>query len=151
MQAKEIMSKNPVCCTPNSPLQEVANKMIEQDCGCIPIIESDVHPKLVGIISDRDIVLRAVAKGLNTQFLTAEKCMTTKHLITATPEMDLNTCCYLMETNQIRRLPVVDKAGHCRGIIAQADIAQACEPAKTAEVVRDISRHSQHAPPMAVH
>ena len=149
MQAKEIMSKNPVCCTPNSPLQEVASKMIEQDCGCIPIIESDVHPKLVGIITDRDIVLRAVAKGLNTEFLTAETCMT-KHLITATPEMDMNTCCYLMETNQLRRLPVVDNAGHCRGIIAQADIAQACEPAKTAEVVRDISRHTQNTP-LAAH
>lgn len=142
MQAKDIMSKNPVCCTPSSPLQEVAQKMIEQDCGCIPVIESDMHPKLVGVISDRDIVCRAVAKGLNPQFLTAASCMTT-HLITATPEMDLNTCCYLMETNQIRRLPVIDSAGQCRGMIAQADIAQACEPDKTAEVVRDISRHTQ--------
>lgn len=142
MQAKDIMSKNPVCCTPTTPLQEVAAKMIEHDCGSIPVIESDMHPKLVGIISDRDIVCRAIAKGLNTQFLTAANCMTT-HLITATPETDLKTCCYLMETNQIRRLPVLDSAGHCRGIIAQADIAQACEPNTTAEVVRDISRHTQ--------
>lgn len=144
MQAKDIMSRNPVCCTPNTALHEIAAKMIEQDCGGIPIIESEVHPKLVGIVTDRDIVCRAVAKGRNTEFLTAAECMTT-HLITATPDMDLSTCCYLMETNQVRRLPVVDAAGLCRGIIAQADIAEACEPAKTAEVVRDISRHPDTA------
>ena len=140
MQVKEIMTKSPACCTPDTPVQQVAQEMIKHDCGCIPIIESDARPKVVGMITDRDIVCRAVAKGENPQFLTAAACMSTD-VITATPEMDMDTCCQLMEEHQVRRIPVVDTLGFCRGIVAQADIAQVCQPDKTAEVVRDISRH----------
>ena len=147
MQVKEIMTKSPACCTPDTPVQQVAQEMIKHDCGCLPIIESDAHPKVVGIITDRDIVSRAVAKGENPQFLTAGACMS-KQVITASPEMDMDTCCQLMEQHQVRRIPVVDALGFCRGIVAQADIAQACEAEKTAEVVRDISRHS-HPPHLA--
>src|SRR5262245_20121283 len=117
MQVKDIMTKSPVCCTPDTPVQQIAQEMIKHDCGCLPIVESDMRPKLMGIITDRDIVCRAVAKGANPQFLTAAECMST-HVVTATPEMDLDTCCQLMEQHQIRRIPVVDSLGICRGIIA---------------------------------
>jgi CBS domain-containing protein len=141
MQVKEIMTKSPACCTPDTPVQQVAQEMMKHDCGCIPIVESDARPKVVGIITDRDIVCRAVAKGENPQFLTAASCMSTQ-VVAATPEMDMDTCCQLMEQHQVRRIPVVDALGFCQGIVAQADIAQACEADKTAEVVRDISRHT---------
>lgn len=147
MQVKEIMTKSPACCTPDTPVQQVAQEMIRHDCGCIPIIESDARPKVVGIITDRDIVLRSVAKGENPQFLTAAACMST-HVVTVTPETDVDRCCELMEQHQIRRIPVVDTLGFCRGIVAQADIAEKCEAEKTAEVVRDISHHT-HGPQLA--
>ena len=141
MQVKEIMTKSPACCTANTPVQEVAQEMIKHDCGCIPIVESDARPKLVGIITDRDIVCRAVAKGENPQFLMAGSCMSNQ-VVTVTPDTDMDTCCHLMEHHQVRRIQVVDTLGFCQGIVAQADVAQACEEAKAGEVVRDISRHT---------
>ena len=147
MLVKEIMTKSPTCCTPNTPVQQIAQEMIKHDCGCIPIIESDARPKVVGMITDRDIVLRAVAKGENPQFLMAGACMS-PHVVSVTPETDVDQCCQLMEQHQIRRIPVVDALGFCRGIVAQADIAERCAAEKTAEVVRDISHH-MHGSPMA--
>ena len=147
MQVKDLMSKSPACCNPGTPLQEVAKTMIQNDCGCLPVVESDMRPILVGVITDRDIVCRAVAANKNTEFLRAQDCMS-KEVITANPEMDMDTCCHLMEHNQVRRLPVVDGAGLCRGIVSQADIAQACDPEITAEVVRDISRHTEGSRPV---
>ena len=141
MQVKEIMTKSPACCTPDTPVQMVAQEMIKHDCGCIPIIESDARPRVVGMITDRDIVCRAVAKGENPQFLTAAACMS-PHVVTVTPETDVDLCCRLMERHQVRRMPVVDMLGFCRGIVSQADIAERCEPGMTAEVVRDISHHT---------
>jgi len=149
MQVKDIMVKHPACCTPNTPLQEIAQEMIKHDCGCIPIVESDLHPKLVGVVTDRDIVCRTVAKGKNPQFLSASDCMTSQ-VTTATPDTDLDTCCHLMEEHQVRRIPVVDALGNCYGIISQADIVQACEPETTAEVLKDISRHTDASSRAAV-
>lgn len=143
MQVKEIMTKSPTCCTPNTPVQRVAQEMVKHDCGCIPIIESEARPKVVGMITDRDIVCRAVAKGENPQFLTAAACMT-PHVIAVAPDTDVDACCRLMEEHQLRRIPVVDALGFCRGIVSQGDIAEKCEPEKAAEVVRDISHHTHH-------
>ena len=145
MQVKEIMTKSPACCTPDTPVQRVAQEMVKHDCGCIPIIESDARPKVVGIVTDRDIVLRSVAKGENPQFLTVSACMS-NHVITVTPETEVDNCCQLMEQYQVRRIPVVDALGFCRGIVSQADIAEKCEAEKTAEVVRDISHHTHDTP-----
>src|SRR6185295_9724946 len=123
MQVKEIMTKSPACCTPDTPVQQVAQEMVKHDCGCIPIIESDARPRVIGIVTDRDIVLRSVAKGENPQFLTVAACMS-NHVITVTPETEVDNCCQLMEEHQIRRIPVVDPLGFCRGIVSQADIAE---------------------------
>ena len=141
MQVKDIMTKFPVCCTPNTPVQQVAQEMIKHDCGCLPVVESDARPKLLGVITDRDIVCRGVAKGENPQFLTAEACMSTA-VVPATREMDVDTCCQLMEHHQVRRMPVVGALGFCCGIVSQADIAERCEAAQSAELVRDISHHT---------
>jgi CBS domain-containing protein len=146
MQVKEIMTKAPTYCTPDTPVQQVAQEMMKHDCGCLPVVESDARPKVVGMITDRDIVCRAVAKGENPQFLTAAACMSTQ-VISVTPETDMDTCCSLMEHHQVRRIPVVDALGFCQGIVAQADIAEKCEAQKTAEVVRDISHHPESARP----
>ena len=140
MQVKEIMTKNPVCCTPDTPVAQVAQEMVKHDCGCVPVIETDARPKIVGIITDRDIVCRVVAKGENPQFLTVASCMSPR-VVAGTAEMDMDSCCALMEQHQLRRIPIVDTLGFIRGIVSQADIARVCQADKTAEVVRDISEH----------
>ena len=144
MEVKDIMTPDPACCTPDTTLQRVAELMVENDCGEIPVIENAANMKPVGVITDRDIVCRAVAKGLNPLTLTASDCMTTP-CVTVTPDTPLDECCRILEENQIRRVPVVDASGKCCGIVALADIAKHARKRETAEVVREVSASSASA------
>ena len=139
MNVGNIMTKDPACCTPETSLQEVAQMMVDHDCGCIPIVDSEDSKMPVGMITDRDITCRVVAKGQNPLDLTAQDAMTST-VVSVTPETSLEDCCNLMEESQIRRVAVVDKDGACCGIIAQADIATNASDRKTAEVVQEVSK-----------
>ncbi len=137
MKVREIMTGNPATCTPETPLQDVARTMEERDCGSLPIVTAG-GTGIVGIVTDRDIAIRAVAKGCNPLELTAESCMTSPG-VTITDEADVDECLKLMETNKIRRVPVVDAQGRLVGIVAQADIARHESRRETGELVRDLS------------
>ena len=139
MNVGEIMTKDPACCTAETPLQQVAQMMVDHDCGCIPIVDSEDSKIPVGVITDRDITCRVVAKGQNPLDLTAADAMTST-VVSVTPETSLEDCCNLMEESQIRRVAVVDENGACCGIIAQADIANNASDRKTAEVVQEVSK-----------
>jgi CBS domain-containing protein len=144
MKIQEIMTPNPACCTPGTPLLEVAQMFIDHDCGAIPVIESEGNRRPVGIVTDRDIACRAIAAGKNALELVARDCMSTPCVIVL-PEMSLAECCEIMERNKVRRLLVIDKEGNCCGIIAQADIALRGREHKAAKVVREISRPTRSA------
>lgn len=88
------------------------------DVGCIPIVEDE---RLVGIITDRDIVVRGVAKGLDLTMHQAKEIMST-NLCIATPDMDAATASELMMSNKIRRLPVLD-FDKLVGIVTLGDLA----------------------------
>ncbi len=139
MQVKDIMTREPACCMPDTNLQEVARLMVECDCGEIPVVENRQSMKPVGVVTDRDICCRTVAEGKNPLEMTAGDCMSSP-CVTVTPEMGVEDCCRVMEENQIRRVPVVDERGACCGIVAQADIAQRASERETAEVVKEVSR-----------
>ena len=139
MNVEEIMTKDPACCTPETSLQDVAQMMVEHDCGCIPVVDSDGSNVPIGMITDRDICCRVVAKGQNPLDLTAQDAMTST-VVSVTPDTSIEECCNVMESNQIRRVAVVDKNGACCGIIAQADIAKNAAPRETAEVVQEVSK-----------
>ena len=138
MRVKDIMTPEPVCCTPDTMLQRVAQMMVENDCGEIPVVADMAQMITVGVITDRDITCRTVAKGLNPLSMTVAECMTTP-CIAVTPDTSLDECCRLLEENQIRRIPVVDAGGACCGIIALADIAKHAAADNTAEVVKEVS------------
>src|ERR687896_2559035 len=138
MEVKDIMTPDPACCTPDTALQRVAEMMVENDCGEIPVIENIASMKPVGVVTDRDIVCRTVAKGLNPLSLAASDCMTTP-CVTVTPDTSVEECCRILEENQIRRVPVVDSGGACCGIVALADIAKNAKTRDTAEVVKEVS------------
>ncbi|MBE3064548.1 MAG: CBS domain-containing protein [Spirochaetes bacterium] len=110
MQVREIMSDHVICCTPDTNLKDVAKFMAEHDCGDIPVIQDGDGRKPIGVITDRDITCRAVAKDRNPLELTAQDCMS-KLVVTVTPDTILEDCCHTMERNQIRRVPVVDERG----------------------------------------
>ncbi|MEO8574657.1 MAG: CBS domain-containing protein [Pyrinomonadaceae bacterium] len=139
MNVAEIMTKDPACCTPDTNLQKVAQMMVESDCGCIPVVDGNDSKMPVGMITDRDITVRVVAKGQNPLELTAKDAMTTA-VASITPDTSLEECAKLMEESQIRRVAVVDKNGALCGIVAQADIANNAGGGTTAEVVQEVSK-----------
>lgn len=137
--AKEIMTPAPQCCSAGTTLNEVANLMLEADCGEIPV--TDASNRLIGVITDRDIVIRAVAKGKNPAAVTAGECMT-EPVVVVNEDTSLADVMAVMEENQIRRVPVVDSTGCCCGIIAQADVALSADQTETGEMVREVSKDS---------
>jgi len=139
MQIRELMTPNPACCPPDTPLQEIARKMEENDCGLIPVVESYTNKKPIGTVTDRDIAIRAVARGGNASNLKAADIMTTG-IATVRPEMSIEECFDVMEDKEIRRVLVTDEGGKLCGIVAQADIVQAdANPMRTNKVIREIS------------
>ena len=144
MQAKDMMTADPACCTADTALPEVARMMVDQDCGEIPIVENTSSKVPIGVITDRDIVCRTVAKGLNPLDLTVADCMTTP-CVTVTPEMSVGQCAWLMEDKKIRRVPVVDDRGSCVGIIALADIALHTGKNVAGHIVKEVSEPTSSA------
>jgi CBS domain-containing protein len=144
MQVKEVMTTDPACCTSEAGLQEVAKMMVDHDCGEIPVVENKNNKLPIGVITDRDIVCRTVARGLNPLDLTVADCMS-KPCVTVTPEMSVEECSKILEENKIRRVPVVDADGTCCGIVALADIALHARRSVAAEVVKEVSEPSAAA------
>lgn len=138
MQVKEVMTADPACCISETALQEVAQMMVDHDCGEIPVVESRKTKLPIGVITDRDIVCRTVARGFNPLDLTVGDCMS-QPCVTVTPDMSVEECSRIMEENKIRRVPVVDAGGSCCGIIALADIALYARKSVVAEVVKEVS------------
>jgi len=143
-RVKDVMTPNPACCVPGTPLQEVAVMLIENDCGAIPVVESKDTGRPVGIVTDRDIALRAVAAGKNALDLRAVDCMTTP-CKTVSRDMSLEECVGIMEGNKLRRMVVVDDSGGVCGIVAQADLALKAEDGRVVEVVRTVSQPTKTA------
>jgi len=138
MNARELMTPNPACCTPETPLQQVARMMVDCDCGEIPVVEREDFKKLVGVVTDRDIACRAVAAGRDPLTLTAADVMSSP-AVTASEREDLEELVRLMETHRIRRIPIVDQNGQVCGIISQADVARRAARKDTGELVRELS------------
>jgi CBS domain-containing protein len=135
--AREVMTENPACCTPETPLDEVAKLMRQHDCGEIPVIDPAEQP--IGVVTDRDIVCRVIAEGKNPMAYPAEICMS-QPVATVPMDAPLGDVVAMMEKYQVRRVPVVDERGRCVGMISQADVAWMGGKRDVAELVREISR-----------
>lgn len=147
MKAREIMSKNPTCVTPETTLVDAARLMKDENIGVVPVVESSTSRRLVGMLTDRDIAIRAVADGRDGATTSVGHIMTAD-VRTSAPDDSVNDVMKLMGTEQIRRIPIVDENGDVVGIIAQADIVLEANDDKKAErTVEKISepsgRHSQ--------
>lgn len=136
-RARDVMTPDPACCTPSTALDDVAKLMVQNDCGEIPVVDSD--NQVVGVVTDRDIVCRVVAEGRNPIGYTAENCMS-QPVITVAEDAAIDEVVVAMERHQIRRIPVVNERGECTGIIAQADLAWEGPEHDVAVLVREVSR-----------
>ena len=138
MRVKDIMTRHVTSCLPDADVEEAAALMVKSDCGAIPVIDPQTQ-KVVGVITDRDIVARAVAEGRNPVGMKVDALMTMP--ITAVrPDASLEDCLAQMEQSQVRRMLVVDDGGLLCGIVAQADVARSAPEHETAELVKDVSK-----------
>lgn len=138
MKVKDAMTRNPVCAVPTTELNKVAKMMIDFDCGEIPVVQNFESMIPIGVITDRDIVVRTVGKGIDPMTVTAMEVMTTP-VVTVSPETELNRAEAVMEDKQVRRIVVVDHVGRCCGILATADIARFGTREELGEVMKEVS------------
>jgi CBS domain-containing protein len=141
MKAKELMTTNPACCTPETTAQQAAQLMEENDCGCIPVVEDGESRFLVGVITDRDLALRGVGRGRAPE--TPVKELMTTDVSAVKPEDSIERVEELMADLQVRRVPVIDADGCCVGIIAQADLALEADDTTDAELGQVVERISE--------
>jgi CBS domain-containing protein len=138
LRCREIMTATVRTVTPQTALVEVAALMREGDVGSMPVIDAG---KLVGIVTDRDIVVRAVAEGKGPETSVANAM--TSEIFSVTPDDFVFEAIRLMGDKQVRRIPVVNEHGSLAGIIAMADIALEMEDEREiAETLEEISSGS---------
>lgn len=131
MKVTEIMTGNVDTCSKQASLQEVAAKMRDLDVGSIPIVDND---KLVGIITDRDIVTRGIAEQKSLDSPASD--ILSANPVTGTPDMDVEEAANLMSQHQIRRLPIVE-GDKVVGIVSLGDIAVKDQTYDNAEIALD--------------
>lgn len=146
MKAQEIMSTNPTCVTPDTPLVEAARVMKSENIGIVPVVESSNSRRLVGVLTDRDIAIRAVAEGRDGTSTSVGHVMSSD-IRTGAPDDSVEDVMDLMGKEQVRRIPIVDERGTLVGIVAQADIVlKAGNDRKAEKTVEKISQPStRHA------
>lgn len=138
MQAKDVMTKKAHFLPPTATISEAAEQMRQQDYGFIPVGEND---RLIGAVTDRDICLRAVAKGKDPKKTTLKEILT-ENIRFCFETDDLKKVAQLMEKEKIRRLVVLNKDKRMTGIITLGDIAQKAKDAKLlSEVEVVITEH----------
>jgi CBS domain-containing protein len=134
MKVRELMTKQPTTVEPDAKLGEVATLMKQEDCGSIPVVEGG---RLVGIVTDRDIVVRGVASGKDPKNQRVSEVMSADP-VSIGPDEDVTAAEKVMGDRQIRRLPVVE-GGKLVGIIVTAQIARAGNDESVGETLKEIS------------
>lgn len=142
MQVRKMMTSNPACVTPEDSARDAARLMREHDCGLIPVVESHESKRLVGVVTDRDLALRAIGEGKGADTKVSE--LMSRDPSCASPDTDMSEVERIMSERQVRRVPVVDSGGRLAGIVAQADLALGEDRGVSdREVGRTVERISQ--------
>lgn len=137
MKVKEAMHAGVKWATPDTPVIELAHMMRAHDVGAIPIGEND---RLIGIVTDRDIICRAVAGQRDLTRMQARDVMT-KGVIWCRDDQDLQDAAHMMEERRVRRLPVIDSDKRMIGMLALGDLSKRMTRAKTGDVLNAVSAH----------
>jgi CBS domain-containing protein len=135
-KVRDLMTKDPMCVSPSQSLAEAARILRDEDVGSLPVCEDD---RVIGIVTDRDIVIRAVADGSDPR-TTSVADVASREVQTVDPDENLDDALKVMASNQVRRLPVVEN-GRLVGVLAQADIAEADSGKMTGQLVHEISQN----------
>jgi CBS domain-containing protein len=133
----EVMTDRPRAITPETSIREAAHLMEEEDVGSLPVVDEEA--RLVGIVTDRDIAIRAVGRGLEPEETSVMDIASTE-VYALTPDDDLDDALQMMARVQVRRLPIVVRENELVGMLAQADVARTSKEKTTGEVVEAISK-----------
>lgn len=140
MKVRDVMSEKVEWVKPDAPILDVAKIMQKDDVGSVPVCE---NKKLLGIVTDRDLVVRGIGAGGNPMSLNAGQVMSTD-IVTVTPDTDVHEASALMSDHQVRRLPVIERGEIC-GMLALGDLAvERIHVNEAGEALSDISHGIQH-------
>jgi CBS domain-containing protein len=137
MKVHEIMHEGVTWVDPNTSISALARMMRDEDIGSIPIGEND---RLVGMVTDRDIVCKGLANGKDVTSLTARDVMSGP-IVYCSANEDVEDAARIMEEHAIRRLPVLNEKKRMVGMLSVGDIADAASRNITAEVTRAVADH----------
>lgn len=137
MKVRDAMHKGCEWVSPETRVSEIARKMRHSDIGAIPVGEND---KLIGMVTDRDICCKGFANGKDVGALTARDVMT-MGIAWCRDSDDLNEAADLMESRQIRRLPVIDANKRMVGMLSLGDLSHAASQKTTADLAKAVSAH----------
>jgi CBS domain-containing protein len=139
MQVKEVMTEKVSFITPDARIVEIARRMRDEDIGSLPVAEND---KLIGIVTDRDIVVRILAEGVDIDTADARKAMSPK-IFYCTEDQTVEEVLENMGENQVRRLPVINADKRLVGVVSLGDLSQAAKR-EAGDALKDISQPATH-------
>ncbi len=137
MKVKDVMHSGTTCIAPSTPLRAIARRMRDSDVGAIPVA---ANGQLIGIVTDRDIVCRALADSGGIAKMTAKDIMT-EDVVCCSPEDDVAMAVEAMEARQVRRLPVTDSHKALVGMLSLGDISHKVDKSLSGELLRAVSGH----------
>ena len=137
MKVKEAMHTGVEWCAPDTPVSEIARLMREQDVGAVPIGEND---RLIGMVTDRDIVCRSCKNGRDPGMVKAREVMTSG-IIYCVEDQEISDALHLMEDKKIRRLPVLNDEKRMTGMLTLGDVAHAAPQALVGELCQAVAAH----------
>lgn len=136
----DIMTKNPVCCLAADTAAHAARLMKKHDIGILPVVESAKNKKAIGVVTDRDLALKVVARGLDPRAAILSAAIS-RPVICCSPDDDYRKALDLMERHRIKRVLIVDNSGRVVGIIAESDVAlRIRDERKTGEVAAAVAQ-----------
>ncbi len=135
MKARDIMTYSLETIQATESVQNAALKMEQMNIGAIPVYDREVP---VGIVTDRDIIVRAIAHGKNPAITTVGEVMT-PNVLFCTEDMPIEEVAHIMEYKQIRRLPVKNDRGQFVGVISLGDLAMSANKELAGEVIKEVS------------
>lgn len=136
MKVHEIMTAHARCVAPDNTLVEVAGYMAELDVGALPVCDDD---RLAGMITDRDIAVRAVAKGCDPSGTAVSEIMTPS-IVYIFADQSVEEATRVMQEHEIRRLPVLNRQKRLVGIVSLGDVAMSSHPAFSGQTLRQVSK-----------
>ena len=135
MKVSEVMTRDVQTVSPDQPVQEAASFMLSADAGSIPVTQGD---RLIGMITDRDIAVRGVAKGYGPD--TPVRELMTDDIVTARLDDDTDDIAARMSSAQVRRLPVIDDEERLCGIVSLGDLARESDDESANQALEGVSQ-----------